>query len=132
MQNITDYVHPIFGIDGNGFLPLNGEIDQMKIREEKDEKLVKQVDSTKLEFISKLIDESKGVEMIFVASPIWYGSSDRDYQPISEICESKNVRFIDFSNSEKYVRQSHWFKDGTHLNARGADEFTRDLTSVIN
>lgn len=131
MQNITDYVHPIFGIEGNGFLPLKGELDQMKIREGKGEKPAKQVDSVKLDFISKLIDESKGVELIFVASPTWYGSSERDYQPIRELCDSKAVRFVDFSNREKYVRQNQWFKDGTHLNARGADEFTRDLISEI-
>lgn len=131
MQNITDYVHPIFGIEGNGFLPLKGDLDQMKIRGGKGEKSAKKVDSLKLEFIRKLIEESKGVELIFVASPTWYGSSERDYQPIRELCDSKDVRFVDFSNREKYVRQNQWFKDGTHLNARGADEFTRDLISEI-
>lgn len=131
MQNITDYVHPIFGIEGNGFLPLKGEMDQMKIRSGKGEKLVKKVDDVKLKFISKLIEESKGVELVFVASPTWYGSSERDYQPIREICASKDVRFIDFSNSEKYVHQNLWFRDGTHLNSRGADEFTKDLISEI-
>lgn len=132
MQNLTDYVHPIFGIEGNGFLPLDGEMDRMKIREEKGEKLARQVDSIKLSFISKLIEESKGIELMFVASPTWYGSDVRDYQSIKEICDSKGVRFIDFSDAEKYVHNNQWFKDGTHLNARGADEFTRDLISVIN
>lgn len=131
MQNITDNVHPIFEIEGNGFLPLKGEMDQMKIRGGKGEKPAKQADSVKLEFFSKLIEESTGVELVFVASPIWYGSSGKDYQPIREICEANNVRFIDFSNREKYVHQNQWFKDGAHLNARGADEFTRDLISEI-
>lgn len=131
MQNITDYVHPIFEIEGNGFLPLKGEMDQLKIREEREEKLVKQVDSIKLEFIGKLIEESKGVELIFVASPMWYETNETDYKPIRDICEQKGISFIDFSDADKYVHQNNWFKDGTHLNARGADEFTVDLINQI-
>ena len=35
--------------------------------------------------------------------------------------------FLDFSNVPKYVHNNVYFKDGSHLNARGADEFTCDL-----
>ena len=37
------------------------------------------------------------------------------------------VIFIDFSNRPKYVHNNAYFIDGDHLNARGADEFTKDL-----
>lgn len=133
MQNITDYVHPIFGIDGNGFLPLKGNMDKMKVKDKNlNSTSVRSVDRQKLDFINKLIDEMEGVELVFVASPMWYGANEEDYQPIREICNKRNISFLDFSNNEKYVHQNEWFKDGTHLNARGADEFTRDLISVIN
>ena len=132
MQNITDYVHPIFGIEGNGFLPLAGEMDAMKVRGGTREQPVRAVDSLKIGFINKLIDEADGVKLVFVASPKWYSPTEMDYQPIRDICEERNIQFIDFSSNEKYVHQNEWFKDGTHLNARGADEFTKDLISVIN
>ena len=132
MQNITDFIHPIFGIEGNGFLPLNGEIDKMKIREVNGYHERRTVDSLKIVFLNKLINETKGVELVFVASPAWYKAVESDYLPIKELCEQRNIRFLDFSNNEKYVHQYEWFKDGTHLNAKGADEFTRDLISVIN
>ena len=127
MQIITDYVHPIFGIAGNGFLPLKGEMNKMKIREKKNGMVEKQVDSLKISFINKLIDETEDMELVFVASPTWYEPNKADYQPVRELCEKRNVRFVDFSDNEKYVHQDKWFKDGTHLNARGADEFTRDI-----
>lgn len=131
MQNITDYVHPIFGIEGNGFLPLKGEMDQMKIRENKDDNVVRIADKVKLAFINKLIDEMEGVELVFIASPKWYAPDEIDYQPIREVCERRNVKFVDFSNNEKYIHQNKWFKDGTHLNAHGADEFTKDLLKTL-
>ena len=71
MQNITDYVHPIFGIEGNGFLPFKGRLDKMKIKEKKRTGATdRNVDSIKLDYIKKLIDETKGIVMVFVASPI--------------------------------------------------------------
>lgn len=41
------------------------------------------------------------------------------------------IRFIDFTNNPKYTHNNLYFKDGTHLNARGADEFTRDLIQCL-
>lgn len=126
MQNITDYAHPIFGIEGNGFLPLKGELDKMKVKDKKSGKNEPaKVDSLKLSFINRLINETGGVDLVFVASPKWYEPRKMDYQPIKDICEQRGIRFLDFSDEKKFVHQDKWFKDGTHLNARGADEFTR-------
>lgn len=131
MQNITDYVHPIFGIDGNGFLPLNGEMDKMKIRERKEEIRDRHVDSLKLGMISKLIDELGDTKIVFVASPSWYGTSENDYQPIKEVCRLKSTTFIDLSNEEKFIHNDVYFKDGSHLNGVGAGQFTTDLIKWI-
>lgn len=131
MQNITDYVYPLFGIEGNGFLPLKGEMDTMKIREKNGEYDVKSVDNIKMKFINKLIDETDGVELLFVASPRWYKTNAKDYQPIRDICERRGINFLDFSDDHKYTHQNDWFKDGNHLNARGADEFTKDLIRIF-
>ena len=38
MQVLTDYFHPIFGIEGNGYLPMKGEMDRMKIKDDNKEK----------------------------------------------------------------------------------------------
>lgn len=47
------------------------------------------------------------------------------------MCEKDNILFIDFSQKGKYVRNNELFKDGSHLNAIGADEFTKDLTKEL-
>ena len=38
---------------------------------------------------------------------------------------------LSYRNSPKYVHNNDYFKDGDHLNARGADEFTRDLIQEL-
>ena len=39
--------------------------------------------------------------------------------------------FQDFSNNPKYVHCNKYFHDGVHLNAHGADEFTKDLVKKL-
>ena len=51
--------------------------------------------------------------------------------PIAQICKERNIPLFDFSNNPKYVHNDEYFKDGTHLNAFGADEFTKDLIKEI-
>lgn len=131
MQNITDFVHPIFNIEGNGYLPLKGEMDTMKIRKPESVKSIPKYDETKLAFINKLIDDVKDVQLCFVASPLWYGMNEEDLKPIKDICNKKRIPFIDYSNNSKYVHNNHYFSDGSHLNAIGADEFTKDLLADI-
>ena len=129
LQNIVDYVHPMFKIRSDGFLPLKGELDEMKIKKKQKESKQPKIDSLKLELIEKLVIDIKkhNAQVIFVASPVWYGKEDVQFEALSNICKEQDVPFYNYSNSPKYVRNNYYFKDGSHLNARGADEFTRDL-----
>ena len=132
LQHITDYIHPIFSIKDNGFLPLSGEMDKMKIKSSsKSETII--FDSLKIRYLEDLTIDAKrnGVTIIFAASPIWYGIDKNELIPLKDICKKYNVRFLDFSNDPKYVHNNGYFKDGTHLNAKGADEFTKDLVGYL-
>ena len=44
-----------------------------------------------------------------------------------DLCKSYNILLLDYTNDPKYDHNDMYFHDGTHLNARGADEFTRDI-----
>ena len=74
---------------------------------------------------------SKGVKLIFVISPTWNGMNSSDYKPIQEICHDKGILFINFANNPKYIHNYAYFKDGAHLNSKGADEFTKDFMNIL-
>lgn len=133
LQCITDYIHPIFSIKGNGFLPLSGEMDKMKIKSHPEESKSIVYDSLKIKYLENLTIDAKrnGVNIIFAASPMWYGIDKNNFTPLINICKKHNVRFLDFSNNSKYVHNNEYFKDGSHLNAKGADEFTKDLIECL-
>lgn len=130
-QIAADFFYPLYVVQANGFFPLQGEIDTMRLR--KADIPTEQIafDSLKLCYLNKFVDATEGVQLVFAVSPIWYGIAEESLQPIKDICDSRSIPFIDFSNSLKYVHNNEYFKDGTHLNAYGADEYTRDFIQEL-
>lgn len=123
----VDYFHPIINVDDNGFVPIATEMDKSKIRRKSSSRKDKyQFDSLKLDYLRKYVDEV-GNRLVFVVSPIWYGMDTAQLQPLIDLCKSRKIPLLDYSNNPKFVHNDIYFKDGSHLNARGADEFTKDL-----
>lgn len=117
----------------NGYFPLNGQMDTMKIDETRAASRTGiKTDSIKIRYLKKMIDELKGCQLVFVVSPTWYGNNSNDkLKEMETICKKRNITYLDFSNLPKYVHQNELFKDGMHLNSKGADEFTKDLIKKL-
>ena len=118
-----------------GFMPIDKEIDTLKIRKDfiafgSEKDFV--YDSLKIKYLNKFLDKSKGVNIVFVASPVWYGQDSSSLNLIRKICKERGISFIDYSNNPKYVHNNEFFRDGFHMNAKGANEFTKDLIRELN
>ena len=133
LQNIIDCIHPIYQISSNGFLPLEGEMNIMKIKARKDKEEYA-YDAQKITYLESFISDTKdrGVKLVFVASPVWYGRSDKQFKSLIELCHKHSVPFYNYSNDTNWVNCNGMFKDGTHLNAYGADVFTKQLCREFN
>lgn len=129
-QIIADYIHPIYKVQGNGFLPLHGSLDTMRI-ESKLTQSTPQFDSLKIRYLKNIIDEAGDSRIIFIHSPIWYGLDSTLLQPIKDICKRKNILFLDYSNDSDFVHNNSLFKDGTHLNENGADLFSHKIANTL-
>lgn len=133
VEMLIDYAHPITEARKDGYSPLHGELDRMKLRINHDNANSNySFDELKEDYINKLIEEAKGSRVIFVVSPIWYGMDTLQFQPVKDLCKEKRIQFIDFANNAKYVHNDRYFEDGNHMNEIGADEFTRDLVSLLS
>ena len=127
LQNLFVYFTSIATDTGiKGFRPINEAFDPMKISKSTEPEIY-EFDTLKIEYINKFIELSKGAQLVFVVSPMWYGMDTLKFAPLRNICKQHGITFLDFSNDAKYIHNNDYFKDGTHLNARGADEFTKDL-----
>ncbi len=124
---LADRYHPINSVGFQGYRPIEGKMDTMKISKAIEKPELYRLDSLKINFLNEFIDKAEGIKLVCVVSPFWYGMDTMRLAPIQEICKHRNIPFIDFSNKSKYVGNNDFFRDGSHLNARGADEFTKDL-----
>lgn len=131
VEILMDFVHPISEVRNDGFSPLMGKMDKTKIHSEDITEQDYSFDDLKIGYLNKLIDESQESKLFIVVSPIWYGMDTLQFEPIRKICQERGVPFIDFSNDPKYVHHDEYFKDGNHMNDRGADEFTNDLIAYL-
>lgn len=135
LQNSVAYFFRISTNTGvKGFRPINKEMDTMKIRKDalaNKSKNVYMFDSLKIKYFNKFLDRTSDINKIFVVSPIWYGQNDAVLDTVIQICKNRNIKLLNFANDSKYVHHNEYFSDGKHLNARGADEFTKDFIKAL-
>ncbi|MCI5662691.1 MAG: hypothetical protein MR319_00035 [Mediterranea sp.] len=132
VQIVSDNLIPMQSVGIKGFRPLKGNLDSLKInRQRQERKISPNYDPLKLKYFQKLIEMTQKSRLIFVISPIWYGMDEATYRPIKELCEAYHIPFYNFANCPRYVHHDIYFRDGSHMNAYGADEFTKDLLSII-
>lgn len=106
-------------IQSKGFVPLEGQTLDNKIG----------IDSSKL--ISRLAPEYLAIEKICIANNIEliYFTAPILRSDISFAFEFSSAEYLDFSDS---LQHSMFFRDKTHLNSQGAEEFTTLMYSKLN
>jgi hypothetical protein len=85
----------------------------------------------KLKYFRNFLAKTQDIKTIIVVSPMWYGQDDAVLDSIKPLCNQEDVFLLNYANSPKYNHKDQFFVNGTHLNATGADEFTRDLIKDI-
>lgn len=135
LQNIIVYVSGKSTPTGQrGFRPRNVEMDTLKIRRNYivyDSKDGYFIDSLKLGYLNRFLDELSDSKIVFVVSPTWYGLDTLVLEPIKDICMIRKIPLLDFSNDISFVHHNEFFDDGTHLNEKGANEFTIKLINRL-
>ncbi len=119
-----------------GFLPFEGSFDPMKTQVnapvQYDRSMGYRYDSLKIKYFHRFLDLAQAHSSVtFVVSPVWYGQDTLVMEFVKDVCKKRAIPLLDFSNDSKYVHQDKYYSDGIHLNALGADEFTRDLINQL-
>ena len=110
-----------------GFIAKPNELNKMEIGDKKEIEDFK-LDGVKLFYLKKFVETARGFsQIVFVVSPYWQGRNPEIFNSAKHLADSLSIPFLDYSNNYKYFHKDKYFADGVHLNARGADEFTKDL-----
>lgn len=131
IQIASDYVHPLTDEGYQGFRPLVNEMDTMKVSLNVSYK-EPVFDSLKIAYLNKFIKAcGDGTKLIVVYSPVYRKINPKVLAPIEQICHQEGILFLDYSSSTEFFHNKDLYSDGNHLNAKGADRFTRDLMTKI-
>lgn len=135
LQNSINYFFNLSSNSGiRGFRPINQELDTMKIKKDYlqyDSKEGYDYDPLKLKYFNKFLTLTQDIPTVFVISPMWYEMDKSVLDTIYTLYNQKNILLLNFADSPKYNHNNLLFVNGTHLNAKGADEFTHDLIKYI-
>lgn len=126
-QLIIENIHPVQAPSIKGFRPLDKDMDTLQVGNGMNYATKSVYDTLLISYLRKMVEESNETKFIFVVSPYWAGMDTTVLDPVKQISVKYNIPILDFSNDSKYVHNNALFYDGGHLNAKGADEFTKDL-----
>lgn len=133
LKLLADYFHPSLLSTDNGYIPMNGIIDNFPTNSFEYEF---KIDSVKLKYIEKTIIEFKEkTDLIFVISPIIAATQTPIvYESLYSLCNKYNITLLDYSTSTISLIKDYW-KDSAHLNDKGAkvfsEQFANDLKKHI-
>ncbi len=118
-----------------GYIPLNGHIRQEVVNKPKPEKEASiETDEVKLHYLGMLLKETKeaGTEMVIVVSPSWKGGTrlPEAFAPVRALAEKYGAPFYEYINSPM-CDNPDYFEDSSHLNDKGARQFTKEIVSLI-
>lgn len=128
----ADIIHPMKEQGSNGFVAVNRTVKpKYAIKRPKYDGKTIIPDTLKMGFFEKMIKEMGPTQLILVASPYLTGINRTAFDPIREMSQKYGVPFLDYSNDSSYLRKTEYFYDSNHLNATGAEIFTRNLVGEI-
>lgn len=132
IQTVQDFLFARYGgIDG--YLPLNDTMLKEPEEYSYGEDPFQCLDSLKIRYLSKLIDEcrQKDITLVFCISPYYRRSDFKEYEPLFEIAGRNNIPVLDYSTDSAICTDPSLFSDGTHLNKAGAEKYSRIVVSDI-
>lgn len=133
LQIISDAIHPRQQ-DISGYKPLRGTMSYEPKEAVYIDTAQKPIDPFKKIYLTKFITDCKmnGTKLIFMISPS-YGQKLRSpyYDALSELCHQYNVPFFYHQTDSNFVNNRQFFKDSSHLNGLGAEEYTKMIVGEI-
>lgn len=122
-------------VSKDGFYPISGHTIMSKsYRNKKEPKIEKtQIHPQKEKYLRKFIETAKSnnCKLIFAISPVYEGSDLSKYNHEIEIINSYAIPIINHLNDSNFINTPEYFKDKTHMNCNGAEEYSKIIMHEI-
>lgn len=131
------FMSDIFGSDKmkNGFQPLNGQLDSSTFTPfnlNYNEKF----DIMKKKYLNKFIALAlkNKIKIICAISPTYkkFDTNNRIINQVKDILSKYKLKLYDYSDSPLFYNHPQFFYNQLHLNKKGSDKFTFEISRLIN
>lgn len=124
LQMLMDNIRPMQAVSYNGFKP-NGGIVNYEPADTNPPAAV--WDPLKYKYFTRFLDlcREKGIQVVVTYSPSYHIESSDELAEMTRLCRERAVPVIDYYAYRPISDNGQLFYDATHLNAEGADRFSR-------
>lgn len=135
VQLLTDNVAQFVRTE-KGYKPLSGVMDYVP---GKDKNMITDAaeeykyDDVKLRYMEEMMQicKDKGIRLIIASSPRYGATTSEEYAPVYAMADKYGFTIIDHYADSKFSADNKYFKDSSHMNKEGAEEFTKLVCSLI-
>ncbi|MCD8305459.1 MAG: hypothetical protein LUC49_02195 [Prevotella sp.] len=127
---VMDNLHPVHDYN-NGYSPVDREMAVASLSFSEEEG-VKRVDSLKLYYLERLINECEGkTRLIFTVSPLYENPDDKMLEPVKTLCREYDIPLLNHYTDTAFIHYRDFFYDRVHLNTRGATAYSKTVAHEI-
>ena len=91
------------------------------------------IEERKLLYLQKFIDdcEANNIQLVMCYSPYYGQAVPKSIRMIEEMAAMNDVPFLNYGDDGRF-QKPEYFQDASHLNDKGAKEFSREIVSFIS
>ena len=85
------------------------------------------------EYLVSIIErcKEKNIELVFVVSPSLIVDEGNFIEDVKQVLEGEELQLMSWNGDTAYVNHPEYFYDVSHLNAKGAEQFTKEFVHRI-
>ncbi|NPD90876.1 hypothetical protein [Xylanibacter muris] len=120
------------GKNDKGYKPSDKRMEYEPVVNE-DYDAVYEYDDLKLSYLKRFIIDCRrnGTKLIFVLSPSYKKTIDREFMSLYDICKEYGIPFFNHYCDYNFVNNKDYFYDSVHMNRIGATKYTELIVSEL-
>lgn len=123
-------------ISNKGYEPIPGNICTIDNTQKEPVLNVTRFDQNKINYLVRLISAARkaNVKLLITTTPVYnYNASQKNIykEKLQQILTTFKVKYLDYGTNAGFNGRCEFFSDDTHLNPKGADEWTTQCSNYI-
>jgi hypothetical protein len=131
---LFEYIQPRYTSQEHGYVPIPYSGDKIIMDSDERKELESfRINEIALRYLLKIRDlcQKEGATLYICISPSLV-EMDSLADSLTDFCKAEHVNFLNYSSDPRFLNDLTLWKDGLHMNCKGADMYSRDIVDKLN